>query len=186
MGIEIEKKYRLTRGQREQLLRRLREVGATPGGKEFEENTLYMGGDLHLRNRVLRLRRAGGAAILTYKERFPSESAIKYQREDETRVEDAEALAGILDGLGYRPALIYEKRRATWRVADAEIAIDELPFGLFLEIEGTEQSITEAERLLQLEEVEVETDTYPQLAKRYGEKRGGMIEARFQMSLPDV
>ena len=186
MGIEIEKKYRLTREQREQLLHRLREIGATPGGKEFEENTLYMGGHLHLRHCILRLRRVGGAAILTYKERFPSSSAIKRQREDETRVEDAEALAAILDALGYKPALVYEKRRATWRVADAEVAIDELPFGLFLEIEGAEKAIAQAERLLGLDEVEAEMDSYPQLTKRYGERRGDMIEARFQMSLPDV
>jgi len=43
MGTEIEKKYRLTPGAVEQLRQRLREVGATRHGEEFEENTLYGG-----------------------------------------------------------------------------------------------------------------------------------------------
>lgn len=179
MGIEIEKKYRLTRRQRAQLIRRLRESGATPEGEEFEENTLYAGGHLDVSKQVLRLRRVGDLALLTYKERFASQSAIKHHREDETAVEDANALASILDALGYKPTLVYEKRRATWRLQGAEIVIDELPFGLFVEIEGEEDSITEVERSLGLTEAEAEMATYPELARRHGEKRGDVIESRF-------
>ena len=186
MNIEIEKKYRLTREQRGRLLSRLVDVKATPQGKEFEENTLYAGGQLDLQTEVLRLRRTGERAILTYKRRFPSASAIKHQREDETEVKDADALTRILDALGYRPALVYEKRRATWQVADTEVVLDELPFGLFLEIEGDEQSITEVEQLLGLADVEAEMATYPELTRLYGEQRGELIEARFQMRLPDA
>jgi adenylate cyclase class 2 len=186
MNIEIEKKYRLTRQQQERLLHRLAEVKATPQGKEFEENTLYTGGQLDLQVEVLRLRRVGDRAILTYKRRFPSDSAIKQQREDETEVKDAGALARILEVLGYKPVLVYEKRRGTWQVADAEVVLDELPFGLFLEIEGDEQSITEVEQLLDLADVEAEMASYPELTRRYGEQRGELIEARFQMRLPDA
>lgn len=182
MGIEIEKKYRLSEQQRERLLRRLREIGATHCGEEFEENTLYAGGVLNHRQCILRLRRIRDRAILTYKERRPSTSAIKHQREEETCVEDADALAAILDALGYRPALIYEKRRATWLVAETEVAVDELPFGLFLEIEGAENSIIEAEQLLEVADVEAEMATYPQLTAQHGKKQGNMIEARFQKS----
>lgn len=186
MSIEIEKKYRLTREQQERLLRRLSDVKAMPQGKEFEENTLYAGGQLDMETEVLRLRRVGDRAILTYKRRFPTASAIKHQREDETEVTDAAALASILEALGYTPALIYEKRRATWQMADAEVVLDELPFGLFLEIEGDEQAIIEAEQLLDLADVEAEMSTYPELTRRYGERRGELIEARFQMRLPDA
>jgi adenylate cyclase class 2 len=181
MAIEIEKKYRLTLDQRERLLRRLRAVGATREGEAFEENILYAGGNLHTRQCVLRLRRIGDAAILTYKERYPSASPIKHQREDETRVQDAAAMAAILDALGYRPALVYEKRRETWHVAGTEVAVDELPFGLFLEIEGDEAAIEAAEELLDLSDVEAEMATYPQLAHAYGQRRGEIIEARFKL-----
>lgn len=183
MGIEIEKKYRLSVEGRGRLERRLREVAAVPMGEEFEDNTLYAGANLDSTRCVLRLRRVGDAAIFTYKERSVSDSAIRHQREDETRVEDAGALEAILDALGYRPALVYEKRRATWRVGAVELVIDELPFGLYLEIEGEEKEITGAEALLGLTETEAELETYPDLTRRYGEKRGDLIEARFSSTI---
>lgn len=186
MATEIEKKYRLTPEQRAALSHRLREVGATLQNREFEENTLYAGGSLDPRHQVLRLRRVGDAAVFTYKERHESASAIKRHREDETRVEDAAALASILEALGYRPTLVYEKRRTTWHVRQTEVVLDELPFGLFVEIEGEENDITEIENLLNLSSAEAEMSTYPELAERHGERRGGITEARFQMTLPEV
>lgn len=179
MGIEIEKKYRLTREERERVLKRLREVDAQFCSEEFEENTLYAGGIIDIKNCVLRLRRVGGTAILTYKERFPSSSAIKRQREDETQVGDADAMVAILNALGFRPSVIYEKRRATWRVANAELVIDELPFGLFMEIEGEEKAIIDTESLLGLSDIKVEMATYPQLAVLHGRSVGELKEARF-------
>src|SRR5215208_6316478 len=110
MGIEIEKKYRLTGAGRASLIDHLRECGATPEGEEFEENTIYAGGQLDVSRQVLRLRRVGARAVLTYKERGASSTAVKRYREDETSVGDAAALADILSALGYRPALVYEKR----------------------------------------------------------------------------
>ncbi|HEX8775937.1 MAG TPA: class IV adenylate cyclase [Pyrinomonadaceae bacterium] len=185
MSIEIEKKYRLTRDEHERLLRRLAQVQATPYGKRFEENTLYAGGALDPQTEVLRLRRVGDRAILTYKRRFASESPIKHHREEETAVEDAQSLAQILYALGYAPALIYEKRRAIWRIANAEVVLDELPFGLYLEIEGDEHSIHEVEELLELTGAEAEMSSYPSLTRLHGQKRGDLIEARFQMRLPE-
>lgn len=186
MGTEVEKKYRLTLEQRERLIQRLRESGAAALGDEFEENTLYAGGNLNLSRAVLRLRRVAGKAILAYKEREASESAIKRQREDETVVEDAQALDQIFSALGFRPALVYEKRRSTWRLKGAEVVVDELPFGLFAEIEADEKTIMEVEELLGLRDAEAEMATYPGLARRHGVKRGDVIEARFQMTLPEV
>src|ERR1043165_7087172 len=107
MGIEIEKKYRLTREQATRLHENLRASGATLEGEDFEENILYAGGTLDPSRQVLRVRRVGRRAILTYKERFFSTAAIKHNREDETVVENADALADILDALGFRPSLRY-------------------------------------------------------------------------------
>ncbi|HYU98064.1 MAG TPA: hypothetical protein VE977_04505, partial [Pyrinomonadaceae bacterium] len=77
MSIEIEKKYRLTKKQREEVLVRLPEIGARRKLTEFEVNTLYTGVSLDLGRTVLRLRRIGKRGILTYKERFPTRSDIK-------------------------------------------------------------------------------------------------------------
>ncbi len=181
MPIEIEKKYRLTRGMLAPMRRRLEEAGAQLlRDEEFEENTIYTGPGLDPRGRVLRLRRTEARTLFTYKERDPSPSAVKRQREEETEVSDADALAAILEALGYRPALVYEKRRATWRLNDTEVVIDELPFGLFLEIEGEEASILEAERLLHLTDAEAEHAPYPELSLRHGERNGETVEARFK------
>lgn len=165
--------------ERVRLTARLRDLGATDEGVEFEENIIYTGGNLEPKRSILRLRRVDKRALLTYKERFPSSSAIKHQREDETTVDDAEALTRILDALGYKPALVYEKRRETWRFLGALVVIDELPFGLFAEIEGEEKTIEEAERVLELAEAEAEMATYPELTERYGVRKGITIEARF-------
>ncbi|MGH9875685.1 MAG: class IV adenylate cyclase [Pyrinomonadaceae bacterium] len=179
--IEIEKKYRLTTKQREEVLLHLPKIGAKRKGEDFEENTLYIGGALDQGRSVLRLRRLNkdSSAILTYKQRFPVRSDIKHQREDETRVDDPDAMELILDALGFTPGLIYEKRRETWSLGKTEIVIDELPFGLFMEIEGAEQDIRDIESKLAIKRLRTEPATYPQLTLKHGKNREGMIEARF-------
>jgi adenylate cyclase, class 2 len=180
MATEIEKKYRIGREEAADLRHRLNAMAAAEArGVEFEENILYVGPGLERGNRVLRLRRVAGRAIFTFKESLSDSAGIKRRREDETAVEDADALASILDALGYRPAVVYEKHRETWLVAGAEVVIDELPFGLFVEIEGGEESIIEAERVLELGATAAEPKSYPQLTIEHGTRRGDVIEARF-------
>ena len=177
--IEVEKKYRLTTRQRDAVLKRLPELGANLEGEDFEENTLYSGAALSDGSCVLRLRRVGSKATLTYKKRLPSSSAIKQQREEETSISDPEAMEAILEALGFTPALVYEKRRQTWRLGKAEIVIDVLPFGLFMEIEGRATEIKAVERKLGLKGLRAEQATYPQLTAKHGKVYEGLIEARF-------
>ena len=177
--IEVEKKFRLTKRQRDAVLKRLPEVGASLEGEDFEENTLYKGEALNSGSCVLRLRRVGSNATLTYKKRIPGSSAIKRQREEETAVDDPEAMEAILEALGFTPALVYEKRRQTWRLGKTEIVIDVLPFGLFMEIEGRATEIKAVERKLGLKGLRAEHATYPQLAEQHGKSYDGLIEARF-------
>ena len=177
--IEIEKKFRLTKRQRDAVLKRLPEVGANLHGEEFEENTLYDGEALNINTCVLRIRRVGRNATLTYKKRIPTSSSIKQRREEETSIADPEAMGAILEALGFTPSVVYEKRRQTWRLGNAEIVIDVLPFGLFMEIEGRVNDIKAVERKLGLKGLRVEPATYPQLAKKHGKLYDGLIEARF-------
>ncbi|HEX8181136.1 MAG TPA: class IV adenylate cyclase [Pyrinomonadaceae bacterium] len=180
MATEIEKKYRVTAAQIAALRARLALVGAQACGTEFEVNTLYAGPGFDPRVCVLRLRRVGARAVLTYKERLTSDAPIKQQREDETEVADADALAAILAALGYAPALVYEKRRETWLLDGVEVVLDELPFGWFVEIEGAEAAINAAERKLELIATEVEHATYPELTARFGVHEGALVAARFE------
>lgn len=179
MGFEIEKKYRLTEAQRERVLQKLSDVGARFEGEDFEENILFRGGILSLKECVLRLRKTDSKTVLTYKESLASDSDIKRRIEHETAVTDGAAMQAILESLGYKQSLVYEKRRQTWVFETVEIVVDELPFGLFLEIEGAEAEILAAERKLNLEDLEIEPSPYPALTATAGKKNGNLVEARF-------
>ena len=180
MPIEIEKKYRLTLKDRRAIEKRLRALGSKPKPLEHEENTIYCGGNLGFGLRALRLRRVNGEAILTFKERIPSRSPIKHQKENETRVKNADATDAILRGIGFEPALVYEKRRTRWDVGSAKVVIDELPYGLFMEIEASEKEIKRVEKLIAAEDLPVVFETYPAMTAKIGKrKRKGIIEARF-------
>jgi adenylate cyclase, class 2 len=177
--IEVEKKFRLTKRQRDTLLKRLPEIGARLEREEFEENTLYDGEALSDGSCVLRLRRVGGRSTLTFKRRLPGVAAIKQQREEETGVEDPDSMAAILEALGFTASMVYEKRRQTWRLGQTEIVIDVLPFGLFMEIEGRANEIKLVERKLSMKGLRAEPATYPQLTAKHGKRFDGLIEARF-------
>src|SRR5438067_5776633 len=179
MPIEIEKKYRLTPPLRRAIEKRMRALGYKPKAVEFEENTIYRGGKLRFANRALRLRRVNGDAMLTFKERIPTKSLIKHQREQEVRVLDPDGVHVILDALGFTPALIYEKRRVRWQVGKTKVVIDELPFGLFMEIEASEKEIARVEKLIGAQALPAVIETYPTLTGKFGKKRKGIVEARF-------
>jgi predicted adenylyl cyclase CyaB len=177
--IEIEKKYRLTKAQRRAIEQRMREVSLVPGELEHEENTIYRGGMLERPGCALRLRRVNGRAILTFKQRRPGKSAIKYQEENEVVVADAKAMAAILTALNFRPGLIYEKRRTRWQVGKAKVVIDELPFGLFMEIEASVKEIKRVEKIIGAEKLPAVMEPYPSLTRQLGKMKRGVIEARF-------
>ena len=179
MAIEIEKKYRLSDEQKQFVLNALREVEAEFVGEDFEENTLYHGGILIETNAILRVRKTQSKTILTYKKRTQNEFNIKQQIEYETEVSNAEELEKIIENLGFTRILIYEKRRQTWHFRAVEIVLDELPFGEFMEIEGTVMTIAEAEMFLGIEDFETEHETYPSLTARFGKKNGEIFESRF-------
>ena len=187
MAFETEKKYRLTLEQRERVLQKLASVGAQFEGEDFEENILFRGGILSLKESILRLRKTENRAVLTYKESLPNEdsagsepdSGIKRRVEHETMVSDVASMEAILASLGYKQSLVYEKRRQTWKFKNVEVVVDELPFGLFLEIEGTENEIKEAEIKLEITHLESESAPYPALTVHFGKKNGNLIESRF-------
>ncbi|MGI9067645.1 MAG: class IV adenylate cyclase, partial [Pyrinomonadaceae bacterium] len=148
-------------------------------GEDLEVNTLYTGETLDVERAVLRLRRIGNRGVLTYKESLPPRLDMKHRREDETQVDDPDAMELILEALGFTAALLYEKRRETWRLAQTEIVIDELPFGLFMEIEGSEEDIREVETKLAIRRLKTETLSYPRLVLQHGTRKGEVIESRF-------
>ena len=119
-------------------------LGAVPRvARCFEDNVLYDDAEHSLAGRgaVMRLRRAGGHAILTFKGPREVVDGIKQRTELEVEVADADAAAGILVALGLTPVFRYQKYRAVYDWKDVEIVIDETPVGVYLEIEGPPATI---------------------------------------------
>lgn len=179
MAIELEKKYRLTDAQRDEVIAGLEEFGAEYHGEDDEENIICGGDALTAANSVVRIRKTARRTLLTFKQRMPGISDIKHQIEEETEIADGDSVIRILGHLGIEPVLVYEKRRRTWKFRDVEVVIDELPFGLYMEIEGPLTAIREAEMLLGADEYEAEIETYPRLTARLGTLKGDIIESRF-------
>jgi predicted adenylyl cyclase CyaB len=180
MALEIEKKYRLSDEQFDEVLATLNELKADFIGEDFEENILFSGGILSEKRAVLRLRKTQDKTILTYKHRVQNNLDIKQHLEHETEVADFHEAEKIIENLGFYPSLVYEKKRKTFHFREVEIVLDELSFGKFMEIEGTITGIKEAEIFLDIEHFETEHETYPHLTIKYGTKNGEIIEARFE------
>ncbi|MEB2288658.1 MAG: class IV adenylate cyclase [Anaerolineae bacterium] len=105
--------------------------------RTHEHNVRYdtPGGDLSRQYIVLRLRQ-DARVRLTYKGPAQVTEGVMSRYEAEVTVDDFATMDGILRALGYAPFAIYEKYRTTYRWGEAEIVLDELPFGNFCEIEG--------------------------------------------------
>ena len=180
MAIETEKKYRLGPRRLDEVTRKLIELGASYQKEVFEVNYQHRGGEMDERGATLRLRKIGDFTLLTYKERVKTDNGAKSKIEYETNVSDVEAAEAIIERLGYRLTAVYEKRRKYWRLGDVEVVLDELPFGLFMEIEGTEEAITTAAARLGLKDIEQEPRGYPRLTIKYGKMNDGVAEAKFE------
>jgi adenylate cyclase class 2 len=96
---------------------------------------------LMLRQAVLRIRRDGDRSYVTFKNPL-AHPTMKLREEFETAVADPAVMSAVFAQLGFSVWFRYEKYREEFRSGDALIAIDETPVGTFVEIEGSEQSIT--------------------------------------------
>ena len=180
MAIETETKYRLSSKRLEEVTQKLIDLGAEFQKEVFEVNYQHRGGEMDERGATLRLRKIGDFTVLTYKEKVKSDNGAKRKIEYETNVSDVDAAEHIIERLGYRLTAVYEKRRKYWRLGEVEVVLDELPFGLYMEIEGTEEAIAKAAKKLGLKEVEHEPRGYPRLTIKYGRMNGEVAEAKFE------
>jgi len=129
------------------------EGGELARPRHFESNDLFddKARKLSSEGRTLRLRRADGRAILTYKGRARFQDGIKTREERETEVQDPGETEAILAGIGLERRFRYEKRREEWTFEGCAIALDETPIGTFVEIEGTPPAIRRAVAGLELD-----------------------------------
>jgi adenylate cyclase class 2 len=109
----------------------------------FERNVRFDTPDETLRQRreLLRLRQ-DTRARLTFKGSADGiATEAKVLEEIEIEVSDFDRAATILGRLGFRPVQVYEKYRETYKWRAVEIVLDEMPYGDFIELEGSEDAI---------------------------------------------
>ena len=127
-------------------------------------------GELQQSGLVLRLRRAGDVATVTYKGPATRDT-YKSREEIEFRVSDPQAFLTVLDRLGYQPGFRYEKYRTEFfDPAEAGlVTLDETPVGVFLELEGAEDWIDRAAHRLGFSKAAYLTASYRALYLHYQE-----------------
>ena len=148
---EIEVKFYLTDPER--FNRRLIEAGAILKRPRCHETDLRFDdatGNLRATGQVLRLRK-DNLVTLTYKGAGEVMAGVLSRREIEVTVSDFDITRELLEAVGYRTCLMYEKYRTALDFNQCEVVLDEMPYGWFCEIEGPSPlSIKQAAELLAL------------------------------------
>jgi predicted adenylyl cyclase CyaB len=154
---EIELKLRLTTQQKTQVLKKLNQLGAQPHPVRHQIDTLFNCDHINFKqlDQSLRLRietvGKKKIATLTFKG-TPQHSPDGHKTRDEFNTPaNPEATPQLLQAIGFYPTLIIEKARSPFTIGKLEVAIDELKFGTFLELEGTPQDIQRVRRQLGLQ-----------------------------------
>jgi adenylate cyclase class 2 len=141
----LEREIKLRFDSADEARARLLALGVTPlRGRRLQEDALLDTPDRRLETAraALRVRHESGHSLLTFKGP-PLPGPMKLREEHETPVGDGQALMTILQALGLRVVFRYEKYREEFGAEDIVVAIDETPVGVFVELEGNEERITE-------------------------------------------
>ncbi len=149
---ELEVKYHINDLSRCQ--ERLQSLGAVLAKPRILEKNLRFDtprGELTKKEQALRLRQ-DDAAKVTYKGPSIEEGGARLRQEYEFSVSDFQAAKKLFEALGFQVFMLYEKFRTTYRFEGVEIVLDEMPYGDFLEIEGSDaQGIAAVSRALGLD-----------------------------------
>jgi len=173
-GREVEIKLRLAGAADGRRLLQTTGLGIlTP--RVFETNVLFDTPEGRLREgrSLLRVRQAGGRAVLTFK--GPAQYIRHKSREElEIELSDAQAAAQILERLGFRPVFRYEKYRTEYGEAGQPgvVSLDETPIGDFLELEGAPEWIDRTAARLGFREPDYLTASYATLYLEWCRERG--------------
>ena len=122
---------------------RLIDLGAVFKHRTFETNIRFEDPEKSLikKKSLLRLRK-DKKITLTFKSEPPfKDDQFKILKEFEVEVSDFDAMEHILKSLGFKEEQVYEKWREIYVFGDTHLCLDTMPYGDFLEIEGTKESI---------------------------------------------
>jgi len=166
--LEIEVKIRIEDPQR--VREKLLQSGSVlHKERHFEDNIIWDFPDKSLFNKksVLRLRKSGEKAFLTFKGPQQKSRKFKVREEFETEVKNPKQTIKILQSLGYRIAFRYQKHRAVFHTKKLVICLDETRIGHFLELEGDRSDIVRFTEILGYSKREFIKTDYPELFKNH-------------------
>lgn len=125
--------------------------------RHFEKNNLFDFADGRFRKKgvILRLRSIRKNYILTFKGPLQPSRFHKKRKEIEMVTSEGASLKENLEKVGLSPIFSYEKHRTLYSsvntkqgIRSGQIALDETPFGVFLELEGVPTWIDRTARKL--------------------------------------
>jgi len=121
------------------LLENIKRLGALElRPRMLEVNLRFDTSDRRLSNRaqVLRLRQ-DDQAILTFKSPGEIVDGVISRTELEVVVSNFQSTRAILEALGFQVFMTYEKYRQNFQLNDLVASVDEMPYGNFIELEGS-------------------------------------------------
>jgi adenylate cyclase class 2 len=152
--------------------KQLVKLGATlvqPRTHEYNLRFDTPSGDLAQAESMLRLRRDAGSHV-TFKGPSSTLGGVLARQEIEFEVSNFVSAQKLIEALGFRSKFVYEKYRTTYGLDGLKITLDEMPYGLFVEIEGKEAApIQKAANQLNLDWQERLPETYISIFRRLKE-----------------
>jgi adenylate cyclase class 2 len=140
----------------------------------FEDNAVFDTPQQALRgsDSLLRLRVAGGQAVVTFKGK-QTESKHKSREELETKVADAAMTRRIFERLGFEQRFRYQKYRTEYKQPGKSgvATLDETPIGVYVELEGAPDWIDRTAKRLGFSESDYITLSYGRLYLEFCETR---------------
>lgn len=154
--------------------------------RHFEDNLLLDTEDKQLSGKaaILRLRQAGESGLLTYKEKAAADAPatqFKQRLEIETAVGDMAGALAVFERLGFQTWFRYQKYRTVYRAglpggASLQVMFDETPIGNFVELEGEEDAIAEAVKLMGVRREDYVLESYLALQAEHCQRQGTQLE----------
>lgn len=127
---------------------------------------------LYQEGRILRLRQDDRARV-TYKANARIDGGLIARTELEFTVDDFAIAQKLFEELGYHVTVIYEKYRHVYRMGDVEVVLDELPIGIFAELEASNKVLIEgAAQMLGLDWSKGTASSYLSLFENVRSSRG--------------
>lgn len=169
--VETEVKFKINSVS--EIKQRLQEIKAKFVSRIFESTLRFDDAPKSLlkMGAILRLRK-GITKELSFKAKPDTSKGVRSSKELTVEISDFDVMREILEHLGYTVCQRVQKEREYWQYRDTIICVDTLPMGLFLEIEGTKESIAEVAQLLSLNFNQRILKHYGELWEEYCESHG--------------